>query len=135
MSSAKWTEVGPLSADREGYWGTLAHTTAFLSTSSTEAYGLEELEALVAGAIGVMPKLPWAEALVPADYPYLYGSDAEAAMMLESVLRQPEEARRAIDASAGGSIKDWVFAKHARAIGNEAILNQVREWFPQALES
>lgn len=58
MSSAKWTTVGPLSADREGYWGTLAHTTAFLSTATAEAYGLEELEALVAGVIGVMPKLP-----------------------------------------------------------------------------
>ncbi len=134
MSSAKWTTVGPLSADREGYWGTLAHTTAFLSTATAEAYGLEELEALVAGVIGVMPKLPWVEVLVPTGYPYLYNSDAEAAMMLENVLRDPKAARRAIDESAGGSIKDWVFAKHARAAGNEAIENQVKEWFPKALE-
>lgn len=130
MSSPRWSKVGPLSAERETYWESLAHVTAFLSTSQEEAYGLEYLEALLAGAIGVFPKLPWATALLPAGYPFLYDSEVQAAQMLEQVLRDPAVARAALDDSAGGSIKQWILGHHARATGNDAIVRQIESWFP-----
>ncbi|MFT8394890.1 glycosyltransferase family 1 protein [Propionibacterium sp.] len=134
MSSPRWAKVGPLSAERDTYWESLAHVTAFLSTSQQEAYGLEYLEALLAGAVGVLPKAPWATALLPPEYPYLYDSEREAAEMLEQILRDPPAAQAKLDACADGSITQWILSHHARATGNDAIVQQIESWFPnQAL--
>ncbi|SER54708.1 hypothetical protein SAMN05443377_10295 [Propionibacterium cyclohexanicum] len=130
MSSPRWAKVGPLSAERENYWESLAHVTAFVSTSQEEAYGLEYLEALLAGAVGIFPKLAWATSLLPTRYPFVYQSESQAAEMLEQVLRDPDAARAALDEAAGGSLKEWILTHHARATGNDAIIRQVATWFP-----
>ena len=62
LSRKDWAWVGPLTATREDYWHRLARTTAFLATAVEESYGLEYVEALVAGAVGVFPDRPWARA-------------------------------------------------------------------------
>ncbi len=131
MSSPRWAKVSPLFGDREEYWESLAHTTAFLATAHEEAYGLEYLEALLAGAVGVFPHQPWAAHLVPAFYPYLYATEDQAAEMLEEVLSDPAAAPRAVDESAGGSLKEWILANHTRSVGNEALRAQIADWFPE----
>ena len=65
LSLRGWAWVGPLTATREDYWAALARTTAFLATATDESYGLEYIEALVAGAVGVLPDRPWARAILP----------------------------------------------------------------------
>ena len=74
MSAREWMWVGPLTATRDGYWDALSRTTAFLATATEESYGLEYVEALAAGAVGVFPDLPWAHALLPEGYPLFYRS-------------------------------------------------------------
>ena len=71
MSRKKWAWVGPLRPAARSTT-TTSTTTAFLATAADESYGLEYLEALVAGAVGVFPDLPWARALLPEGYPFLY---------------------------------------------------------------
>jgi hypothetical protein len=131
MSAPRWAKLSPLFGDREEYWESLARTTAFLATAREEAYGLEYLEALLAGAIGIFPHLPWAASLVPAFYPYLYATEDQAAEMLTEVLSDPDAARRAVDESAGGSLSEWIIEHHTRAVGNDAIRSQIGEWFPE----
>lgn len=131
MSSHSWTHVGPVFGRRENYWESLAGMTAFLSTAREEAYSLEYLEALLAGVIGVLPRREWVKGVVPDAYPYLYGSEEEAADMLEEVLRDPQGVQARIDEASGGSIHDWILTHHARAAGNKAIYEKARDWFPE----
>ncbi|MCI1749498.1 MAG: glycosyltransferase family 1 protein [Acidipropionibacterium sp.] len=132
MSSPRWAKVSPLFGEKEEYWESLSHATAFLATAHEEAYGLEYLEALLAGAIGVFPHKPWAAHLVPAFYPYLYATEDQAADMLQEVLSDPAAARAAVDESAGGSLREWILGNHTRAEGNEALRAQILDWFPEA---
>ena len=104
MSAREWMWVGPLTATRDGYWDALSRTTAFLATATEESYGLEYVEALAAGAVGIFPDLPWAHALLPRDYPMFYRSPAEAEEQLYRAVTDPAACWRAIDASAGGSV-------------------------------
>lgn len=131
MSSPRWAKVSPLFGEKEEYWESLSHATAFLATAQEEAYGLEYLEALLAGAIGIFPHQPWAAHLVPAFYPYLYATENQAADMLADVLSDPAAARKAVDESAGGSLSEWILGAHTRAEGNEALRAQITDWFPE----
>ncbi|AZZ39478.1 hypothetical protein C0Z10_06635 [Acidipropionibacterium jensenii] len=131
MSNPRWAKVSPLFGEKEEYWESLSHATAFLATAHEEAYGMEYLEALLAGAVGIFPHQPWAAHLVPAFYPYLYATEDQAADMLQEVLSDPAAARKAVDDSAGGSLKDWILANHTRAEGNEALRAQIADWFPE----
>ena len=81
LSRRDWTWVGPLTASRDDYWQALARTTAFLATALEESYGLAYVEALAAGAVGVFPDRPWARSILPAGYPFLYATAAEAEEM------------------------------------------------------
>ena len=120
---------GPLTATREDYWAALARTTAFLATATDESYGLEYIEALVAGAVGVLPDRPWARAILPAGYPFLYRTPAEAEEMLLRAVTDTDACRREADASAGGSFAEWLRARHDDDRFDAAIVEQVGRWF------
>ena len=113
LSLRDWAWVGPLTATREDYWAALARTTAFLATATDESYGLEYIEALVAGAVGVLPDRPWARAILPPAYPFLYSTTAEAEAMLFRAVTDTDSCRRQVDAAAGGSFAEWLRARHS----------------------
>ncbi len=127
ISREKWTWVGPLGT-RESYWKQLAHTTAFLATSADESYGLQPLEALAAGAIGVFPNLPWARALLPEGYPFLYDSEEQAEEMLHRVVTDPEGCKRQI-AATSGDLDAWIRNRHSDDSFERAIEGYVSKWF------
>lgn len=126
VSREKWTWVGPMTS-RDEYWERLAHTTAFLATAADESYGMEYLEALAAGAIGVFPNLPWARALLPQGYPYFYDTDEQAEKMLLKAVTDPEGCRR--ETAAAGDINAWISARHSDDSFERAIARYASEWF------
>ncbi len=128
LSQQKWAWVGPLSS-REGYWKALASTTAFLATAQEESYGLEYVEALLAGVVGIFPDRPWARALLPEGYPFLYTSTAQAQTMLERAVTDTAGCRAELDALVGGSFVEWIRAKHDDDDFEDALSGSVSRWF------
>lgn len=129
LSRRDWAWVGPLTASREDYWEALARTTAFLATAREESYGLAYVEALVAGAVGVLPDRAWARALVPDGYPFLYRSVDEAEAMLLRAVTDTAACRAAIDDAAGGSFSAWLADRHDDDDFEREVERRVREWF------
>lgn len=129
MSQRDWFWVGPLTATRGDYWSALARTTAFLATSSDESYGMEYVEALAAGAVGVFPDLPWVDAMLPAGYPLRYRNHEEAVTLLRRALTEPEACRREVDAAIGGSLAQVLRAQHSDAGFDRALRQSVADWF------
>lgn len=129
LSRREWAWVGPLTASRTAYWEALARTTAFLATASDESYGLAYVEALVAGAVGVLPDLPWARALLPEGYPFQYRTTDEAAAMLERAVTDTEGCRAALDACADGDFAGWLRGRHDDDRFEASLVAAVREWF------
>lgn len=129
LGTQRWSSVSPLRQQKADYWADLAKTTAFVATASEESYGLEYVEAMLAGAIGILPKLPWATALVPDNYPYLYDSQAQAEAMLLRAVTEPDQCRAELDALAGGSFTDWIKDNHALREFEQAFQKQVAAWF------
>src|SRR5665648_976427 len=129
LSRKDWTWVGPLTASREDYWEALARTTAFLATAVEESYGLEYIEALVAGAVGVFPALPWARAILPEGYPFFYRTAAEAETMLYRAVTDTAACRQQLDDAVEGSFAQWLRARHDDDLFEKAIADRVTEWF------
>jgi hypothetical protein len=134
LGRERWAKVGPLVPLRSDYWKALARTTAFVATAKEESYGLEYIEALLAGAVGVFPDLPWARAILPALYPYFYGTPEQAAQMLEELVRDPAKARAALDASVGGephegAFAQWLAGNHSDDKFESSIAEHVTRWF------
>jgi hypothetical protein len=129
LSRRRWAWVGPLTANREDYWEALARTTAFLATATEESYGLEYIEALVAGAVGVFPDRPWVRAILPAKYPFLYRTPAEAEEMLYRAVTDTAACRRELDEAADGDFAVWLRARHDDDQFEKAIADRVAEWF------
>ncbi len=129
ISRLPWVWVGPLTSTRSSYYQALARTTAFLGTASEGSYGLIYVEALGAGVIGVFPDEPWARALVPADYPFIYGNKATAEEMLYQVVKDPQAARVAMNRSAGEDFVDWVARNHSDRTFDREIQDAVAKWF------
>lgn len=129
MSRRDWIWVGPLTATREDYWHALARTTAFLATSREESYGLEYVEALVAGAIGIFPDLPWAHAILPPNYPYFYKTAEGAESLLFRAVTEPAVCRAELDAAAGGNFVEWLRSRHDDDQFEREIARRVQEWF------
>jgi hypothetical protein len=129
LSQRDWAWVGPLTASREDYWHALARTTAFLATAKEESYGLAYVEALVAGAVGVLPDRPWARALVPEAYPFLYRTTDEAEAMLMRAVTDTAACREDLNRAAGGDFSAWLAARHDDDQFEQAIERRVTEWF------
>lgn len=129
LSRRDWTWVGPLTASREDYWEALARTTAFLATANEESYGLEYIEALVAGAVGVFPDRAWVRAILPVGYPFIYRTPAEAEEMLYRAVTDTAACRRELHLAAGGDFAQWLRARHDDDQFEKAIADRVTEWF------
>jgi hypothetical protein len=129
LSQNDWAWVGPLTASRDDYWEALSHTTAFLATATDESYGLEYIEALVAGAVGVFPDRPWARAILPERYPFLYRTPHEAEELLTRAVTETAACRRELDAAAGGDFQDWLRARHDDDAFDHAVVEHVQRWF------
>jgi glycosyltransferase involved in cell wall biosynthesis len=129
LSRKDWAWVGPLTASRDDYWSALARTTAFLATAVDESYGLEYVEALAAGVVGVLPDRPWARALVPEGYPFFYATPDEAEELLLRAVTDTAACRKAMDEAAGGSFVAWLRARHDDDVFEQAIVARVTEWF------
>lgn len=129
LSGKDWFWVGPLTATRVSYWEALASTTAFLATATEESYGLEYVEALAAGVIGVLPDTTWARALVPEGYPFLWKDAAQAEAMLLRAVSDPDGCRAELDAIAGGDFAGWIANKHNDDDFEQAMLARLQEWF------
>lgn len=130
LATERWSSVSPLRASADDYWTELAKTSAFVATATEEAYGLVYVEAMRAGAIGILPNRPWARKLVPDHYPYLYNTAADAEEMLYQVVTNPDKASDAVDeAVGGGHFTEWIRTHHDRRTFDEAFKAKVREWF------
>ncbi|PFG34470.1 glycosyltransferase [Sanguibacter antarcticus] len=129
LSRRSWAWVGPLTATREDYWEALARTTAFLATADEESYGLEYIEALVAGAVGVFPDRAWARAILPTGYPFIYRTPAEAEEMLYRAVTDTARCRREMDTAADGDFGQWLRARHDDDYFEKAFAGRVTEWF------
>lgn len=131
LSLKDYAWVGPLTSTREQYWDALARTTAFLATASEESYGLEYVEAMLSGAIGVFPDRPWARALVPEGYPFFYATTEEAERQLLRAVTEPDACRAELDLLVpGGSFQDWVRTSHNDDDFEKEIVNRLNDWFP-----
>ena len=113
----------------DGARAALASTTAFLATATEESYGLEYVEALAAGVIGVLPDTTWARALVPEGYPFLWKDAAQAEAMLLRAVSDPDGCRAELDAIAGGDFAGWIANKHNDDDFEQAMLARLQEWF------
>lgn len=131
MSNHKWAWVGPLFT-REGYWEALAETTAFVATAKEESYGLEYIEALLAGVIGIFRDSAWARAILPEGYPFLYNTQAEAVAMLTEAVTDPAGCRARLDQLVGGSFTDWIRETHSDDDFEKALSTKVKAWFGEA---
>ncbi len=130
LSLKKYAWVGPLTSTREAYWDALARTTAFLATAEEESYGLEYVEAMLAGAVGIFPDRPWAHALVPKGYPFFYGDPGTAERFLMRAVTEPDACRNELDRLVeGGSFANWIRAAHNDDDFEKAILAKTTEWF------
>lgn len=129
LSRQRWSSVGPLTARKDDYWSALSRTTAFVATAEEEAYGLEYVEALAAGVIGIFPDRPWAHALVPEGYPLFYRSLSHAEELLVRTVTNPAVVRSELDACAGGSFDAWVREHHVQKEFEQNLVKQMREWF------
>lgn len=140
LSRQKWANVAPLAKGRAEYWDELSRVTAYVATATEEAYGLEYVEALMAGAIGILPDRPWARRLVPDGYPFLYDGKLQAEQMLLRAVTSPDQCRAEMDAVAAralgsattsGALQAWIQANHNVADFDEQFKAQVAEWFGQ----
>ncbi len=129
LGTQRWSTVSPLRQQKADYWADLAKTTAFVATASEESYGLEYVEAMLAGAIGILPDLAWARELVPAGYPFLYDTQAQAEAMLLRAVTAPQQCLAELDALTGGSFTGWIKDHHALREFEQAFKKQVAAWF------
>jgi hypothetical protein len=129
MSRKDWVWVGPLTATRQDYYHHLARTTAFLATATEESYGLEYVEAMVAGAIGVFPDRSWARALLPEGYPFLYRDVKHAESLLYRAVTDTAECRAELDSLVEGTFVDWLRERHDDDQFEKAVADAVSEWF------
>jgi len=129
LGRQRWAKVRPLVPRRDDYWKALAHTTAFLATSVDESYGLEYVEALVAGAIGIFPDEQWAHGILPPAYPYFYKTPAEAEQLLYRAVTDTAACRDELEACVDGSFIHWLRDHHDDSNFEAAIEAHVKGWF------
>lgn len=129
FSRRSWIWVGPLTAERTSYYEALSHTTAFLATAEEEAYGLSYVEALGSGVVGIFPDLPWARALLPEGYPFLYNTEQGAEQLLYQAVTDPQSCRAQLDHLVGGSFLQWIADHHSDDAFDREVTTCVRTWF------
>ena len=129
LSQHKWAWVGPLTPSRDEYWKALSKTTAFLATASEESYGLQYIEALAAGAVGIFPNRAWARALVPEGYPFFYSTMKEGEDLLYRAVTDTAACRKELDACADGDFAGWLAKRHDDDQFEKSIAQCVQDWY------
>ncbi|HML51010.1 MAG TPA: glycosyltransferase family 1 protein [Propionicimonas sp.] len=129
LSQKDWYWVGPLTATRLSYWEALASTTAFLATAVEESYGLEYVEAMAAGVIGILPDASWSRALVPEGYPFFWKTPDQAAELLQRALTEPESCTAELNALCDGDFTAWIARRHDDTSFEDALNERLEEWF------
>ena len=129
LGRQRWATVGPLKPFRQDYWQALSQTTAFLATAEDESYGLEYIEALLAGAIGIFPDKDWAHAILPAGYPFFYSTPAEAEKLVLRAVREPAACRAEMDDAVGGSFAEWLREHHDEDQFETTMISSIENWF------
>jgi hypothetical protein len=129
LSRERWAKVGPLVPSRADYWKALARTTAFLATAEEESYGLEYIEALVSGAVGVFPDKDWAHSILPEGYPFFYKTPAEAEELLYRAVTDTAACRQELNSATGGDFIGWLRDHHNDDNFEAAIAEHVTRWF------
>lgn len=115
--------VGP-PPSREQYLEELAGQDVFLATAREESYGLQYLELMAAGAVGVFPDRPWARAILPGDYPLLFRSKDEAKAMLRLAAQDG-----ILRANLAGECRAMVELHHDSALFDKVFPSVMEEWF------
>jgi len=129
LSRERWAKVGPLVPSRSDYWKALARTTAFVATASEESYGLEYIEALVAGAVGIFPDTDWARSILPPRYPFFFSNSAEAEDLLYRAVTDPAACLKELDACVDGNFINWLRDHHDDDDFDAAMAEHVTRWF------
>jgi hypothetical protein len=129
LSRERWAHMGPLLSSRADYWKALAHTTAFLATATEESYGLEYIEALIAGAVGVFPDREWARSILPANYPFFYQTSTEAENLLYRTVTDTAACRQELDDAVGGNFIAWLQDHHNDDNFEASIEEHIKRWF------
>jgi len=129
LGRQRWASVRPLMPFRQDYWEALSRTTAFLATADDESYGLEYIEALLAGAVGIFPDKDWAHAVLPPDYPFFYKTQAEAETMVLRAVTDTLACRQELDAAAGGSFAEWLREHHDEDQFENTMVDSIEKWF------
>jgi hypothetical protein len=101
----------------------------FLATAKEESYGLEYIEALVAGAIGIFPDHDWARAILPEDYPFFYRTSTEAEALLARAVTEPGACHAELDKGVAGSFIQWLGEHHNDDAFEASISEHVQRWF------
>lgn len=130
LAAQEWADVGLLTPTRDDYWAALSRTTAFVATALDESYGMEYVEGMLAGAIGVFPQQPWVAAILPEGYPFIYATPTEAEQLLYRAVTDPQACRAELDECVGGDFLEWIRTTHNNDNFEQALVAKVAEWFP-----
>lgn len=125
----RW-RVDPLLPSKDDYYASLWQDTAFLATSKDESYGLVYVEAMYAGQVGVFLEAPWVRQVVPADYPFVARTPAEAVAYVKLALSDPARCHQLIESACGRPLRDWIREHHDSRQFEIGLRKAVREWFP-----
>ena len=84
---------------------------------------------MVAGAVGVFPDRPWARALLPDGYPFLFADAVHAEELLYRAVTDTAACRAELDRVAGGDFVTWLRERHDDSQFEHLIADRVHEWF------
>jgi hypothetical protein len=125
LTGLDWLSVRGLAPTRDDWWLEAAAGDVFLATSEDESYGLQYLELLWAGQLGVFPDRPWATNILPPGYPLLYENKAGAETMMHYALARPADAALAVERAFGGDMAGWLVKHHSKSTFDDALVGFV----------
>lgn len=108
-----WLTVREMLPTKQEFYDVLGVQDAFLSCSIDESYGLQYVEALYAGMVGVFADKPWIWQILPKSYPLVFSTDEEGEAMMHLALTRPDECRAMVDRACGGSLQEWIEEHHS----------------------
>lgn len=131
IQKRSYVDYGPQMRQAE-YYESLRTVDVALATSEDESYGLAYMEAMYAGAVGILPDLPWSHTLVPDGYPFLYGDKATAIAMTRYVLDDLPRARDLVEQA--GFTREYVEREHDGSKFWDGFEAQALAWYPRLAE-
>ena len=77
----------------------------------------------------MFPDRAWVRAILPARYPFIYRTAAEAEEMLYRAVTDTAACRSELDLAADGSFAQWLRARHDDDLFEKEIADRVEDWF------